>query len=125
MEKQEAQNLEKQENNRKPGTFLPGQSGNPNGRPKKNTAYSEIARELLSANKIKMNFEINGEPKKINIKTKQSFYHALITAQIIAGLKGDTKAVKDLIDRVQGKPQIELDALHSGDLIVSHRLFDD
>jgi hypothetical protein len=120
----EHNNFIEQEKNRKPGTFKPGQSGNTNGRPKKDTAYTEIARELLASNKIKMDFEINGKPKKINIKTKQSFYHALITAQIMEGMKGDTKAVKDLIDRTQGKPALELDQKLSGHLHVTHPLFD-
>ena len=37
-----------QEENRKPGTWLPGQSGNPNGRPKKSHSITETIRDMMT-----------------------------------------------------------------------------
>lgn len=36
-----------QEENRKPGTWLPGQSGNPNGRPKKGHSITETIKAMM------------------------------------------------------------------------------
>ncbi|HJZ04283.1 MAG TPA: DUF5681 domain-containing protein [Patescibacteria group bacterium] len=42
-----ASNPVKQEENRKPGTWLPGQSGNPNGRPPKGHSITDTLREMM------------------------------------------------------------------------------
>lgn len=41
---------EKQEENRNPSWFKPGQSGNPNGRPKKGYSITEAVQDLLTKN---------------------------------------------------------------------------
>lgn len=74
----------KQEENRKPGTWLPGQSGNPNGRPPKGLSVSETIRDM-----------INGKP---DIKK------ALASKLLEMALRGDLQSIKELLDRIEGKP---------------------
>lgn len=80
----------KQEENRNPSWFQPGQSGNPNGRPKKGWTWSDIFTTIaerykgtsLGAKQVKM---IIGE--KLFDKA----------------MEGDIWAIKEIIDRMEGQ----------------------
>jgi hypothetical protein len=104
------------ENTHEPGTepgrdkghrFLPGISGNPNGRPKKEKAFSEIARNLLASNKIDIEytFPSGGTMKtaKVHLESTKTIYHGLVAALVKEGMEGNVQAIKELIDRTEGK----------------------
>lgn len=124
----------KTDKKRKPGTFKPGEVHNPKGAPKKDQAFSKIARKLLGSKKINLSFEIEAtdqhgilkvSKKKLKVKTSgPDFYHALISIMIMKGMKGDNKSITELINRTQGTPLQEIEQIHSGNLTVTHPLFD-
>ena len=98
----------------------PGQSGNPNGRPKKGQAWKDILDELLGAQTISLVMESTiGDSKKkkkvsidLDVKDKKTVRHAITIREIqLALAKGDIAAIKDLKDRDMGRPdqKIELD----------------
>ena len=85
-------------------SFKPGQSGNPNGRPSNVNTFSNTARELLAADEINITWSLNGKPKTLNVKGNKDFYHGLVAALIMEGLKGNVQAIRELVDRTEGKP---------------------
>jgi len=103
-------NSEKQNrNNKKARPWLkqwkPGQSGNPAGRPPKEKTFSDTARMLLSATTIDITLtDGKGKEKRIFLKSTKNFYHGLVAALIVEGLKGNVNAIKELIDRAEGRP---------------------
>ena len=103
--------------------YKKGESGNPLGRPKKEKTFSDTARLLLAANELDIDLIItkDGKVKKRNIhlETTKSFYHGLVSALISEGMKGNVHAIKELIDRADGKvkERIELDTRA---LIIQH-----
>ncbi len=71
--------------NRQPdGTFGPGNNANPNGRPPKELAISDTIRAMMN--------------EKPEIK------RALSTKLIEMALKGDLAAIREVMDRIEGKP---------------------
>ncbi len=108
---------EKQEDIKKEShRFLPGQSGNPSGRPKKGSAWADIRKELLSASKIKLVLstpDANGFDKTrifdLKVGEEKTFRHAIMTRQIQNALSGDNDAIRDLMDREDGKPRQTVD----------------
>ncbi|HEA70990.1 hypothetical protein LCGC14_0405710 [marine sediment metagenome] len=89
--------------------FSKGISGNPNGRPKKEKTFSDTAAQLLASSNIQIKYEINGREKEINLKSDKNIYWGLVSALILQGLKGDVRAIKELIDRTEGKAVQKLD----------------
>jgi len=85
--------------------FKPGQSGNPKGRPKLHNTFSDTARSLMEAQEVNVTWEVGGKKKSVKLKMgeKQNIYFGLVSALILEGLRGDTKAIKELIDRTEGK----------------------
>lgn len=77
--------------------WKPGQSGNPNGRPKKGTALTDIMREMFVEN--------GAIPKAIVAKL----------LQMAAG--GDIAAIREVLDRIEGKPMQATDITTDGDKI--------
>lgn len=77
--------------------FMPGKSGNPNGRPKKELTLTHL---LLEYGKIK---EI---PYK---KTKISRLEALTHKMWELALSGDVGMIKYLTDRIDGSPRQTMD----------------
>lgn len=102
-------------------TFTKGVSGNPNGRPRREKTYQTAARELLASNEIKITFNVrNGSEvvkKTIDISSDHNMYYALAATMIIEGLKGNHQAVKDMIDRTEGRPNVKDVDETKGDLI--------
>ncbi len=81
--------------------FKKGQSGNPNGRPKK--TMTNILNELLNSNKIEIELTINGETKDIDITTKQGINTAIAAKLVEKALQGDLGAIKEINERTEGK----------------------
>jgi hypothetical protein len=89
----------------------PGQSGNPAGRPRKGNAWADIRNELLAASKITLTLTIpdkdgNFKPVtfELGVNDEKSFRHAILIREISKALGGDIDAMKDLMDREEGKP---------------------
>ena len=88
--------------------WKPGQSGNPNGRPPKGDAWSDIYNEILDSKEIDLeitNINDKGEEKtkKINLTSKRKMRYALGVALLKEGLKGNVTAIKELSDRTVGR----------------------
>jgi len=81
------------------GSFKKGQSGNPNGRPKKGTALTDI----LSLNLDKAD------------KSGKLLREAIAEKLIDAALNGDIIALKYVFDRLDGKPKesVELSGIET------------
>ena len=90
-------------NNLKGKGWKPGQSGNPNGRPKKGKAWADVANELLDSNEIDIIMKKDGKVKRLNLEANKSFRHAVIVGQINAAMKGNVQAARELADRTEGK----------------------
>ena len=85
--------------------FKAGESGNPNGRPKKGNTWKDVANELLDAKIINLEMVLTtGAKKIIRLESNKSFRHAVIIAQINAAMKGNVQAARELADRTEGKP---------------------
>ena len=110
-----------QENNKplrdEKGRLLPGQCGNPdkinNGR---KHAWADIRNELLSASKIKLSLtspdkDGNDRTRIFDLRTDDecTFRKAVLVRQIQNALTGDNDAIRDLMDREDGKPRQAVD----------------
>jgi len=84
----------KQDKNRKPGTFKPGQSGNPKGRPPKGYSITEWFREMLAS-----------DPQ---IKDE------LGSAILQKAKSGDVTAMKLVWNYLDGMPQQKMDVTSDG-----------
>ena len=102
----------KQVNNRHTKTtWVKGQSGNPNGRPKKSTSWSEIANDLLDSNEIMIVYSTSKETKDLHLKVdkNKTIRHAIVSALINEAMSGNIQAIKELYDRTEGKPAQKLE----------------
>ena len=104
-----------------------GQSGNPKGRPKKGKTFSETARALMAAKKIDIiySFPSDGKQKTktLHIDSGKSVYHGLVAALISEGMKGNVQAIKELVDRAEGKAKEHIDHTTKGQAIRQPPLF--
>jgi len=92
--------------------WKPGQSGNPAGRPKKISAWSEQAKELLQASELDITITLpDGDRKRLTLKVEdgKTILHAVIGSLILEALKGNIQAVRELADRTEGKPAQKLE----------------
>lgn len=99
------------------GRFAPGNSGNPNGRPKKESTFSDIAREMLNSNEISIKIKVStpnntndeGEPiqetKEFKITSENQVKHSLAAALLTDGLMGNIAATKEFLNRAEGMPK--------------------
>ncbi len=83
-------------------SWSPGQSGNPNGRPKGSKNRSTIARKWLDS-KEKFKNPLTGE---IELLTQEDI---TTLAQILKAREGDTPAYKALEDSAYGAPVQQID----------------
>ena len=86
--------------------FVKGESGNPNGRPKGNRTLSGSLKELLKADKIKLEYTVNGHKKKMemNMGSKSNFACGIAARLVMLGMEGSLPAIKEIFDRSEGKP---------------------
>lgn len=80
--------------------FKPGQSGNPNGRPKGARSLSTILREMLEE---EIDVNIDG------VKSRKQFQEVIIRKLLKKANDGDIRAIVEVFDRVEGKPKQEVD----------------
>jgi hypothetical protein len=96
----------------------PGETHNPNGRPKKEKCFSDIARTLLGAKKIDIEYTYPKDGKnftrKMHVESDKPMYHSLVAALIREGMDGNVQAIKELIDRTDGKVTEHLDHTTKG-----------
>jgi len=101
--------------------FKKGKSGNPKGRPKMESTFSDTARELMEAKEINVSWNINGKEKKLRLTSDHNMYHGIAAALIVESLKGNTKAIRELIDRTEGKAIMRASVESNGNIIVNFR----
>lgn len=73
--------------------FKPGQSGNPNGRPRKLPLIDKMLSDILGSE-----------------EDTDSEAHAVLRALLMKAKKGDTKAAEILLDRAYGKAKQVVDS---------------
>ena len=84
--------------------FQKGKSGNPSGRPKKGSAWADIANELLDSGEISITVTKDGkQTKKLDLKTDVTFRHAVLVSVIKEAMSGNMQAVNHLAERTAGK----------------------
>ena len=93
--------------------FKPGQSGNPGGRKKGSRNLKSVLEDVL-LEEIEMTE--NGKKRSV------SLLETLIKRQMQAGLRGDLRAIKDLLDRyerhVGSEPEVEEELLEDDKAIL-------
>jgi len=93
------------------GTFKLGSAGGP-GRPKKEDCLSDMLREMLKSEHIKIVYTTtkdgNSKQNIVDIKADKNFATALGAAMILEALDGNVQAFKEIADRVQGKAPIAI-----------------
>ena len=91
----------------KPGTWQPGQSGNPNGRPKRGLALTDVLREHMDASA-----EGDGVPRKQRVAEK--LYEL--------AMAGNVHALEYIGNRLDGKPTVALSLAGGEDSPLHYRL---
>jgi len=76
--------------------FKEGESGNPSGRPKGSKNLSTILKEMLEA---EIDVVVDGK------KEKKAFKDVIIRKLIQKANNGDLRAIREIFDRVEGKPK--------------------
>lgn len=100
--------------------FEPGQSGNPDGRPKGIQNWSTIVRELLEDTNLAEKL-LNKKPGWWDALPNKNAGNAVVTAMIINAMGGDTKAATWLRKTGYGD---KLDIVSNGKRLKSVAIFD-
>lgn len=101
-----------------PKPFLPGESGNPDGRPKGSLSRSTLAKKVLELD-VRLPEEAYEKLKSVipNLEKKMSFEEATYVMSMANALtKGDTAAFKLVLDSAYGNKQ-EIDHTTKGESI--------
>jgi hypothetical protein len=85
------------------GKWTKGQSGNPKGRPPNKKSFTQAVLELLEAQEIDVYWTVNGKKKELKVNSNKNMATGLAAALIIEGMSGNPTAIKELIDRAEGK----------------------
>lgn len=80
--------------------WKPGESGNPNGRPKGSKSLVTILRDIVDSNAV----EIFGEGSVPEALRGKKVKEILMLKMVAEGLKGDRNTINDILDRLVGKP---------------------
>ena len=83
--------------------FKPGQSGNPKGRRPNEKTFSDTARELMQATSIDVSWTINGKTKTLQLKSTKNMHYGMAAALIMESLKGNVNAIREIVNRIEGK----------------------
>lgn len=81
--------------------FQKGQSGNPNGRPPREWTMAELIRNALDEEE----------------KAGKSFKHLVAKKLATMALGGDIQAIKEINDRIDGRPKQNMDVTSGGEPI--------
>ena len=103
--------------------FMPGQSGNPAGRPK---GLASLVRERTKDGKILLDFMVDvlqGKPQKVDLVIPGPDGEKRVTVEKTPEVRDRIEAVKWLGDRGWGKPLQQVDMGASKPFIVEHRLW--
>ena len=100
--------------------FKKGGPGGP-GRPKKEHTFSDTARELMAANSIDVSWTIvdgNGQKKTktLQLKSTKNMHYGTAAALIVEALKGNVNALREIINRTEGKAVQKVEADLKGDI---------
>lgn len=101
--------------------WKPGQSGNPNGRPKKNPVTEAL--KVFLDQPVPVKYIRQMKRKGLTLEPNATWRDVIGYAQLIEASKGNTKAFIAIADRIEGKPKqkIEIDGQPSGiDITVKH-----
>jgi hypothetical protein len=82
----------------------PGETHNPNGRPKLQNCSADIARQILESKSIDLTITFpDGKKKNLSLTSDQSLLYDGLSAVMRKGLAGDVQALKEILDRGYGK----------------------
>ncbi len=95
---------------RHPGSWKPGQSGNPKGRPKRGDTFHDLFEKELK----KLSLSYTDEKGTRKIKGKRAIIRAHLAIILSKEVSADTRlrAIDSLYDRIDGRPKQALE--HSG-----------
>lgn len=80
------------------GRFLKGAVQNPNGRPKKGTALTDVMRDIL--------------------ETDPDLKNGIIRVLLEGARRGDIAFIREVLDRIDGKPTVTADIHNTGEVVV-------
>jgi hypothetical protein len=92
--------------------WKPGQSGNPSGRPKRDSITSALLRQLEQQN-----------------ADSETIADSIAAVLVKRALSGDVRAIREIADRTEGKPRqqikVEAEVMDSGDRLDLSKVSDD
>jgi len=98
------------------GRFLPNNRANPKGRPPKDKSITNLMREMLDkpADKKFLSKEDYGK----------TWRQVVAKALLVKAIRGDSMAIRELLDRLEGKP-VQLIGGETGGAITLRVVYDD
>jgi len=101
----------------------PGEVRNPKGRQKGSRSFRAAMKKVLEADSVEVRLNIDGKDviKKIDVNNqKYNLYDAIAAVQVQQAVSGDHRAVKDIIDRMEGSASqsVKMESKVSGELTV-------
>jgi hypothetical protein len=89
----------------KPHRWQPGESGNPNGRPKREWTWASLLEDAAE------------EVMKARDGQEVSAKKAIAKRLLMMALEGDRQAIKDIMDRTDGYPMSSTDITSKGEKV--------
>lgn len=98
--------FEKGESGNKATQFKPGQTGNPNGRPRR--PLSDLLLHYGRAKAIAVSIELTNpdgiiEQETFTNETKDSLFAAIAVTLLFKAVNGNISAIREVLDRTEGK----------------------
>lgn len=106
--------LKSVDNRNEKGQFGANNNANPEGRPTKTNAWTDILNRILDSEKIEITIVKGDKKEEIKLNNKNTMRYALGVALVKHGLKGNILAIRELFDRTQGKPAQSMDITSDG-----------